>query len=82
MGVFCGPMKNETRPTPETDAATHEDWSGGAAAVDLETCKRLERERDELREAIAEFCKEHDWACDEWKRQPHIARLFNLNKKP
>ena len=72
-------MKNETRSTPETDRLQEftpvgVTWQNHA--------RKLERERDELREAIAEFCKEHDWACDEWKRQPHIARLFNLNKKP
>lgn len=39
----------EDRPeeaTPETDAATHDDWSGGTPAVEVETCKRLERERN------------------------------------
>lgn len=28
--------------------------------------------------AIAEFCKELSWACDEWKKQAHIAPLFKL----
>ncbi len=81
MGVFCGHMKNQTRPTPETDAK----WHAGhfvSETMAREFAEKLERERDELREALAEFCKEQDWACDEWKRQPHIARLFKLNKKP
>lgn len=87
MGVFCGPMKHETRPTPETDALIERMSDEGLDLYDREDelkdhARKLERERDELREAIAEFCKKHDWACDEWKRQPHIARLFNLNKKP
>ncbi len=45
------------RPTPETDAATSDGWSGGEAAVDVETCKRIERERDAARCAIRELEK-------------------------
>lgn len=30
-------------PTPITDRATHDDWSGGAIAVEVEICKSLER---------------------------------------
>lgn len=99
--------KNETRPTPETDAIRERVMDGNFDLDDhLRQQEKLERERDEAREelarmqtmaasvadviakrdamseAIAEFCKEQDWACDEWKRQPHIARLFKLNKKP
>lgn len=47
----------EDRPeeaTPETDAATHDDWSGGTPAVEVETCKRLERERNRYKDAIVE----------------------------
>ena len=29
--------------TPKTDAATHDDWSGGCAAVEVETAKDMER---------------------------------------
>jgi hypothetical protein len=29
--------------TPITDAATHDDWSGGAAAVKVEVAKDMER---------------------------------------
>lgn len=85
MGVFCGPMKNETRPTPETDALIERMSDEGLDLYDREDelkdhARKLERERDEMREAIAEFCKLHEWACDSWKKQPHIARLFKLNK--
>jgi hypothetical protein len=72
-------MENETRPTPETDYEERID--NGDTKPLFVFCRKLERERDELREAIAEFCKHHDWACDSWRKQPHIARLFKLNKK-
>lgn len=29
--------------TPTTDAATHDDWSGGAAAVEVEVAQDMER---------------------------------------
>lgn len=77
-------MKHETRPTPETDEHlnlyAHPQMAARLNWADFS--RKLERERDEMREAIIEFCKEHDWACDEWKRQPHIAKLFKLSKKP
>jgi len=55
MGVFCGPMKHETRSTPETLAFflnTKGDpldkyWSA------IAKCEQLERERDEAREELA-----------------------------
>lgn len=31
-------------PTPRTDAATHDDWSGGANAVEPKVSQQLERE--------------------------------------
>jgi len=33
--------------TPRTDAATHDDWSGGVCAVNVEVCAKLERELNE-----------------------------------
>ena len=52
MGVFCGHMKNQTRPTPETDAK----WHGGHFVSETMACEfaeKLERERDEAREELA-----------------------------
>ena len=65
--------------TPETDAEAN-NGSLCDQCVPVDFARKLERERDEMREAIAEFCKLHEWACDSWKKQPHIARLFKLNK--
>lgn len=55
MGVFCGPMTNQTRPTPETLAfflnakgdPLDKYWSA------IAKCEQLERERDEAREELA-----------------------------
>jgi hypothetical protein len=61
-------------PTPRTDAATHDDWSGGAEAVEVDVCKSLERElsealreRDEARE-LAEFF-DSNWRIAERNRE-------------
>lgn len=32
-----------TSETPTTDAATHDDWSGGSAAVEVETAQEMEK---------------------------------------
>jgi hypothetical protein len=45
MGVFCGPMENETRPTPETDY--EEQIDNGDTKPLFAFCRKLERERDE-----------------------------------
>jgi hypothetical protein len=50
MGVFCGPMKNETRPTPETDY--EEQIDNGDTKPLFVFCRKLERERDELRQRV------------------------------
>ena len=42
----------------------------------------LERELADAREAIAEFVREYNLAADVWKKQPHIARLFDIDKAP
>lgn len=41
--------------TPKTDAATHDDWSGGAAAVEVEVAQQLERELNEARNMVREL---------------------------
>jgi hypothetical protein len=51
MGVFCDPMKNETRPTPETDY--EEQIDNGDTKPLFVFCRKMERERDEAREEIA-----------------------------
>jgi hypothetical protein len=51
MGVFCGPMENQTRPTPETDY--EEQIDNGDTNPLFVFCRRLERERDEAREELA-----------------------------
>ena len=51
MGVFCDPMKNKTRPTPETDY--EEQIDNGDTKPLFVFCRRLERERDEAREELA-----------------------------
>lgn len=33
-----------------------------------------------MREAIKNFCKEQEWAVDAWKKQAHVAALFELAK--
>ena len=32
-----------TSETPTTDAATHDDWSGGSSAVEVETAQEMEK---------------------------------------
>lgn len=39
---------SEQIPTPETDAATRDDWCEGADATDPKVSRKIERERDEL----------------------------------
>jgi hypothetical protein len=51
MGVFCGLMNNQTRPTPETDEQERID--NGDTHPLLEFARNLERERDEAREELA-----------------------------
>ena len=58
MGVFCGPMKHETRPTPETDALIEKMSDEGLDLYDRgdelkDHARKLERERDEAREELA-----------------------------
>lgn len=43
---------SEPIPTPRTDAATHDDWSGGAEAVEVEVSRALETECTRLRTAL------------------------------
>lgn len=38
--------------TPLTDKHTTDGWSGDAAAVSVEFCRRLERQRNRLRDAL------------------------------
>lgn len=33
-----------------------------------------------MRDAIKNFCKEQEWAVDTWKKQAHVAALFELAK--
>lgn len=40
--------------TPETDAATHSDWSGGAEATEPDFARKLERERDQARRDLGD----------------------------
>ena len=47
--------------TPKTDAATHDDWSGGAAAVEVETAKELEREWNRLASAVQSVIDRPDY---------------------
>ena len=49
-------------------------------AVHLEDVRMMFAEHSKMKNAILEFCKEQDWACDQWKRQSHIASLFKIAK--
>jgi hypothetical protein len=55
--VYQGKIKMNDRPTPETDAAQHEGLIRGNAmptqVVRANFARKLERERDEAREALA-----------------------------
>lgn len=46
---------------------------------ECETIKMITRE--ELISAIKEFCEGQKWAADNWKQQPHIAKLFQIAGK-
>ena len=37
-------------------------------------------QRDTMQAAINTFCEGQDWSDSAWKKQPHIAALFNLRK--
>ena len=41
--------------TPITDEAMTDGWSGDAWAVDVETCKRLERDNKRMRRALKDL---------------------------
>lgn len=52
-------MNTNERPTPETDVYIKAAWGSGFAAKELEEpMRRLERERDEARDRIAELEKQ------------------------
>jgi hypothetical protein len=60
-------------------SSTGEEFTGDI--VPAEFARRLERERDELRKIIANFCEQNDWAVDAWKNQDHIKPLFDIHAK-
>ena len=47
----------------------------------MDLARRLQRERDELRQVISNFCEENNWAVDAWKNQGHIKPLFDIHAK-
>jgi hypothetical protein len=65
----CTSAPVNNKPTPDTDAATHDDWSGGAEATEPEVSRKIElernaalRDRAELKRRVEELEKERDVA--------------------
>lgn len=55
-------------PTPETDAVIDSDMGDSTHLSDMEAlCRKLERERDQLRKVVDELAKELEWY---WEPMP------------
>jgi hypothetical protein len=67
--------------TPESDKNSVEWDRANEAGCSLAFAQGIERERDELRQVISNFCEETNWAVDAWKNQDHIKPLFDIHAK-
>lgn len=77
----CSPITDAVYPPEIIDREFAEQGRtyGWGTLYDMRECSRkLEYENAAMMLAITEFCKELEWACDEWKKQSHIAPLFKL----
>jgi len=69
------------RPTPETDAE-HAQFAMGGFTLDF--CQKLERERDEAREALARITEAAQAVVDRWEQpawkdtEPTAAVIYRL----
>jgi len=46
-----------------------------------ERIEELERERNELRKLILDFCEGENWTIQRWQDQEHVKPLFNMAEK-
>jgi len=70
--------------TPETDNAekhAYEHEDDMTPTVKSDFARKLERERNELREMILNFCEGENWTIQRWQDQEHVNPLFNMAEK-
>lgn len=72
--------------TPRTDAVCaygRTDDPEAVAEIEMirDHARDLERELNHIQNIVLTFVEKHSWAADLWKRQPHIAPLFEIASK-
>ena len=69
-----------SRPTPETDAVAEKNIYGVACKVDVDFARKLERERDEAREALKK-CREDSICYAEHMRNCGYSEAYKESKE-